>query len=259
LPTIADLENPPIYETLLGVWFSPITSITPLVGLFKARVGGLYPNYEPASVVNPPAQFFSTASTRALYRTASRDRLIQFQDNMFFVNWQRLAEKVPYPRYEHEHRPRFGSAWIDFCSFLSKEGYARPTVQCAHVGYINNQELVDGNDVDATMELIFDNWRRTQNPEATKNLRGISATLEYGPDETGGSLQLQVNQLVRRTDQAAVLQFSFASIQPTIEQSDEAILQAMDRAHDRTVVGFFELTNERTRKELWKEMSRRQA
>src|SRR5208283_842698 len=92
---IADFENPPVVETVLGVFFSPLSGYGPLhQGIFWQRVRNRYPRYELMSAIGEVEvrlgpQGFQPFPIRSLLIDESNAQLVQLQANGFFRNWRK--------------------------------------------------------------------------------------------------------------------------------------------------------------------------
>jgi uncharacterized protein (TIGR04255 family) len=117
--TLPDFDNPPAVETLMGVYFMPLTGWrVPHFGLFWERIRKDYPTVEVRSpiITGPPGEsrelnlpLFEAEinlPVRCWFRNRNETTLVQVQDSCFFHNWRRETNTLPYLHYD-ELRPTF--------------------------------------------------------------------------------------------------------------------------------------------------------
>ena len=147
---IADLENPPLDEVILGVQFAPPRGFQ---SIHTHQVWELYrkefpevheqprlmPQFETFGG-NPQTgmqiNFGSDPKGRLWFVAEDGSHLIQFQEDRLLLNWRRRDHGAPYPRHE-----RMALLFKDFLERLSafyKEEFQIPlAVNQAEVSYIN--------------------------------------------------------------------------------------------------------------------------
>jgi len=243
--------SPPLVETSLGVGFGPIAGWNiQHFGLYHHRVKNRYPGFETANpiMLGAPGSFgFSIADPspkiRAFYFNNGRSRLVQLQDDIFFLNWQKMISEAEYPRYRALSLA-FEEEWKDFLAFLNESGLNAPIITRQQVTYIN---VIERTNEGLQVEDIFSNWKSTQGQiSASHSDVSFSVGYRLGDVDLNSTLQ----PALRLPDNKPLYQFTLTSSVATITDSGESMKQTMDRLHGVLIAAFEEFASDRA-KAFW--------
>jgi uncharacterized protein (TIGR04255 family) len=151
---VPDFERPPVVETSLGFYFSPLS------GWSFVHVGALWEQFKakyPKAEYRPPINFPSDPQKliteiladvgRIPFRTCfvdnSNTQLVQVQNGCFFHNWRKTPDTPQYQHYDTV-RPFFQKDWDIFRKFLATNALPVPEVSRCEVTYFNH--LARGED-----------------------------------------------------------------------------------------------------------------
>jgi uncharacterized protein (TIGR04255 family) len=250
-----DYERPPVVETVLGVQFAPLKSLTVAhLGLFWGEIRREYPQHE----VQPPLpreieefprkpggtiglELTSVHEARCWFVDTTLTQLIQVQRDRFVRNWRkRPAPDDVYPRYA-SLRPRFEEDWLRFLKFLEREDLGRPNVDQCEVTYVNLIEP-PGSDWSSFGDLdgVFTLFRRPERTFLPKPEALIFNALYPLPDRAG-RLHVSGQPAIRRTDGAEVLQVKLTARGTPRSSQLEDIREWFDLGHAWVVHGFTDL------------------
>lgn len=243
--------NPPLVETSLGVGFGPIVGWNVHhFGLYNHHVKNRYPGFETANpvILGAPGNFgFSiggpSPKLRAFYFNNGRSRLVQLQDDIFFLNWQKMSSEAEYPRYRSLSLA-FGDEWDDFLAFLDESGLSAPLITRQQVTYIN---VIERTKEGLQVEDIFSSWKPTTG-RISANLGDVSFSVGYRLGNVDLTSTLQ--PALRLPDNKPVYQFTLTSSASTVTNSGEPMKQLMDRLHNVLIAAFEEFASDRA-KAFW--------
>jgi uncharacterized protein (TIGR04255 family) len=150
-PPSPSFARPPVSEVALAVYFSPSLALrTVHAGMIWERWREAYPRSEDQPVLPPvPPEDFGLphpvfqvqfigqpAGFRTWYLSEQGDRVVQIQPDRLVLNWRRLSEPEPYPRYE-TLRPEFEGLLNNLMDFCAAHEIGTGTIQHAEVSYTN--------------------------------------------------------------------------------------------------------------------------
>jgi len=239
---VIDFTRPPVTETMLGAWFSPLLWNASLLGLYRDEIRDEYPHYEDAMpVVGGVGVTLFPALQRGLYFSEGRDLLVQLQPTMFYLNWRRLGPHEPYPRYRPQ-RDRFIREWERFQGFLAREMVPLPIVAECQVSYVNHIEIPDGK----TQGEVLVGFLSGASPRLLVEAKQLNFTGVYAT-EGGTNLNVQAIPALRASDNRSMVQFTLtANCSPKGAEAG-AVAAALDRAHDELIDSFLSLTSDEAR------------
>jgi uncharacterized protein (TIGR04255 family) len=146
---LADYDNPPVNEVVIGIQFEPTTLTGAHIGLFWEDLRDEFPKameqppLEPKiEVLQPPRfsaptfPFASFHGSRHWLISADDVQLIQIQADRLFYNWRRGPHNAPYPHFE-ALQEKFWSIADNWANFLKEEAQNLRLTQW-EVTYINH-------------------------------------------------------------------------------------------------------------------------
>ncbi len=152
-PDRPEYRNPPVAEVAIGLRFNRLTAFRQAhFGMFWAEVQDQYPE----TVDRPKKQTIplpidgavptfkiemadSAPTDLAWFTSADKVRLLQLQDDMLLLNWRKVNEDLPYPRFR-ELEPEFWRAWA-VLERVSDEKPAPTEVEVTYVNRIDTDDL----------------------------------------------------------------------------------------------------------------------
>jgi uncharacterized protein (TIGR04255 family) len=255
LQRIVDFENPPVVETVLGVFFSPLAGYGPLhQGIFWDRVRSRYPRYELMPAIGEVEvrlgpQGVQPFPVRSLLIDNSNAQLVQLQSNGFLRNWRKVPGVPGYIHYD-VMRPSFEGDWIEFLDFLGDEQLASPEVFEAQVTYIN--QFVRGVEWEAYEDFrkILTGWAAFRQSEIVSNLKLLSFHEVYELRDGSGRLELAAQPAIRPADGKEILQLTITAAGKPQSSSTADIMTWLDSGHAAVVGSFVEATSPEAHK-IW--------
>jgi uncharacterized protein (TIGR04255 family) len=247
--------NPPLVETSLGVGFSPIPEWNvEHFGLYYHEIRARYPRFDAANPIvlgRPGVSLIvgpAVPKIRAMCSNDDRTRLVQVQDDLLFLNWQKMATESTYPRYSRL-KAAFLEEWESFTGFLDGNALERPVISRQQITYINVIERTSAQSEALGLEDIYTQWRLTKG-KISENHRDVTLSASYQIGEV--ELIYTLQPALRISDQQPVFQFSLAtgSGRSAATSVDMAL---MDLLHDVLLAAFEEFTSDRA-KALWEKI-----
>jgi len=239
-----DFTNPPVTETMLGAWFSPLPWDASLFGLYRTAMRDRYPHFEDAPPVTSPGLSSPFSQSRGIYLSASKDVLVQVQPTMHYVNWRRLIEaSQAYPRYR-EQQARFMEEWAHFNAFLASEVRPLPAVSFVQVCYVNHIDVPEGSTQGQRLCEILANGEDFQ---MLTRSTAVNFSCNFST-KNGTDVVVQVGSAIRAADNRSVLQLQLTSNRAPSSSSADDLAVSFDCAHDDLISTFLEITSEAARK-----------
>jgi len=253
-----DFSNPPVVETAFAVVFAPIKSWNLLhYGLLWDRYRESYPFPEvklPTGSVQLEGIDLAlgqnvdlrTLPLRCWFVDASKNQLIQVQNNAFIRNWRRMDAPLHYIHYD-EFRPLFVKDWATYRQFLSDEGFAQPEVWQCEVTYINH--LLRGKEWESLTDMrqMFPFWQQKLSEKSDFDVSAFSFNAALPSKH--GQLQVAANPVLR-TDGKEAIQFTITASGKPAGSSNDQVLEWLDLGHSY-VVKFFEDFTSQAMHSLW--------
>ena len=189
--------------------------------------------------------------SRVWFLSEEGDRLVQIQADRLVLNWRRVAQDSPYPRYDRL-RPEFSREAADLLAFLTDEGLGEPEMLQAEVVYTNPIPMsVLGDPPDLGRLLApwsgqFSDAYLSSPEDARMGMRFRIPDPATG--EPVGRLYVEANPAIHPASgggppEAVFMVQLFARGRPLGEGLDGA-LKFLDLGHDWVVRGFTSLTTE---------------
>ncbi len=150
---LPEFANPPVIETVLGVQFDPVPSLSNAhLGAFWQSLGPDWQDVSDAPRLEPEFEVFGSPvlwqrglqirvgqdpAVRLQIRNGDRTRMIQVQNGRLIYNWIAQADQRTYPSYK-KIRPEFDRALEGFTRFIRSAGLAELRQNQWEVTYVNH-------------------------------------------------------------------------------------------------------------------------
>lgn len=269
MASIAEFENPPVVETILGLQFSTPENFTPAhIGVFWHEcLGEEWKNVK----VEPPldkqierldAQGIFSAqrlsldpvfpSPRLQFTNASDERMIQLQDTWFVYNWRK--RKGRYPTYR-KLLPDFLGQFSAFLQFVEEKGLGEIKLNQWEVTYINH--ILKGtvwNDIQDWESVIPEIFGPAAQPPCGI-LETVNTNWTVLLDDDAGRLRVNIRHVRLRGDEnEEAIDFRLTTRGPIKSTDEKEIKSALGKGHDAIVRTFVEATSAKAQK-YWRRTS----
>jgi uncharacterized protein (TIGR04255 family) len=246
---LPSFDRPPVVEVAVGVHFLQLPGLT-AVALVRL-VDDLWRSRFPRIVEQPAAPPLSAPGRvpmmvfqlqtgippmRLWSLTEDETLLIQVQHDRLLLNWRKVKDDDPYPRYKRL-RGDFAEVWREFCDYVGDRDYGVLQPSVAEVSFFNRVPMADAAEISAFVEVLNPEWRiggqlataYQLEREITDLLPGghQNIALNYRPEN--GHMQLEISTRID-VDTA------------TGEVSE--VLDSLDTAHRIGVLTFDTVTTE---------------
>ena len=253
---LPEFDDPPIFETVLGVQFAPLNKFSILqFGLYWELIRNEYPNSDIKPPLSPIEEEFEKAQTQASFGIqlvsspevrcwfidSSETRVIQIQNDRFVHNWRKVRGDEPYPRYERI-KPKFVEEWQRFCGFLQAQGIPAPEVNQCEVTYFNHIEIGKGWESYSNLNDVIAYWSGTPSGEFLADPESVRLTARYLMPDKKGRLHIEMQPAIRRHDAKEVLQLSLTARGKPASSGLDDIKSWLDLGHEWAVKGFADFT-----------------
>jgi len=254
---LPDFDDPPVIETLLGVQFAPLASLsTQHFGLYWAKIRTSYPSCETKSPLSPAIEEFgvqprtgaklgieviSEPNVRCWFIDESSTRLIQVQRDRFIQNWRRTKADDVYPRYK-SLKPDFLIEWQRFCEFLEQERLGIPDVNQCEVTYVNHIELGKGWHSYGEVHKVISNWSGGPSGDFLPEPEMVRLNTIFLMPDKRGRLHVIMQPAIRQLDGKEVLQLNLTARGRPKSSTLDDILGWFDLGHEWIVRGFTDFT-----------------
>ncbi len=267
-PPLPEFGNPPVFETVLGVQFAPLTGFSILqFGLYWGLISKEYPHSDikpplPSIVEEFPKeqkpssvgiQFMSSPEARCWFVDSTETRVIQIQNDRYIHNWRKVRGDETYPRY-NRIKPKFVEEWQRFCGFLETQGIPAPEVNQCEVSYVNHIEKGKGWDSFSNLKDVTAYWTGTPSGTFLTEPESVSLVARFLMPDKKGRLHIEMQPAVRRHDATEVLQLNLTARGKPASSSLDDITDWLDLAHEWVVRGFTDFTTG-TMHRIWERLS----
>lgn len=253
-----DFTNPPVVEVVASVVFEIPESLNPaLLGVYWDSIKDDFPNLSQDKIVATPdtidRHFIGDIPPlpRVQFLTTNGRKLIQLQSDRFFYNWKRIQKEDYYPSYD-EIIHEFLNRWIEFKSFLDKEGIGPPTVKGLELLYVNHIDLDNGLSKACDAEWLVDHKSNSNANRFLPNPASINWSTAYDMPEGCGKLIVSVrNGSYTATGDPLIRLDLTARGSPNVDEEDmpeEFMKKWFDIGREWIVKGFCDITDESVHK-----------
>jgi uncharacterized protein (TIGR04255 family) len=246
---LPSFKYPPVIEVAVGIHFLQMPGLNTvalirLADMWRERYPKVQdqPALPPATPVGGGAVFTfqlqnSPPAQRFWLLAEDDSRLVQIQHDRLLLNWRKVKDDDPYPRYD-ALRQDFSELWSDFVGYVSGGAYGVFQPSLTEVSFFNRIPVSSAAEVPGVIAALNPQWQLDGHRATSMQLeRGLAdhsdvfgrqnITLGYRPEL--GFIQLEISSLVRIDAESA---------------DSEAILAALDQAHDVDVLTFDQITTD---------------
>ena len=265
LSPLPDYDNPPVTEVVFGIQFNKLEGIkAPDTGILWEKLGRkAYPECQempplPQLIERfdaPPVQQRSVTVEqythpplpRLFFINATKNHLIQVQQDRFHQNWRKLKSDDKYPRYA-ELYPKFIKSWKLFNSFVNELSLGAIEPNQYELTYVNHIPRGEGWVDLADVEKVFPEFQCKVGDRFLPEPENISWRKVYRLPNNSGRLHVSLGLAVSRelSDRIMVLDLTARGFTPN--QMDTWF----DIAHEWIVKGFTDLTGQSVQDSVWK-------
>lgn len=249
-PNLPSFEHPPVIEVAVGAHFLQLpglntVALVRLADIWRDRYPTIQeqPALPPVSPVAPGSQvmMFQVQNVPPPQRfwllSENQSMLVQIQHDRLLLNWRKLGDDDPYPRYGRL-REDFSALWSDFARFVTAGDYGAFQPSLAEVTFFNRIPAASASAVPEAIAALNPHW----------SLEGHHATsfqIERAISSPGGRSGQQNIALGYRSQTGFIhLEITSRIGIDTGSNDSTAILAALDDAHDIDVVAFDQITTE---------------
>lgn len=178
----------------------------------------------------PPQRFWLLAENDSL--------LIQVQNDRLLLNWRKVKDDDPYPRYGRL-RQDFSDVWSDFVRYITSADYGVFQPSLAEVSFFNRIPVSSASEVPRTIAALNPDW--SLDGHLVTSLQIERVILDNAGEQSG-----QQNITLGYRPEFGFIQLEITSrLRIHTESTDSAaILAALDQAHDVDVLTFDQITTD---------------
>src|SRR5258708_5390321 len=243
-----DFGKPPVSEVLMSVEFLPLQNWRPPhAGLYWGCIDAEYPKTDVQFPIASERERFGDEywvnqklrvelaqpeSARYWFIGADPTRLIQVQRDRFIINWRKVADAAPYPRYHKSIRPRFEKEWKQFRGFVSDKTLGAIEVQQCEITYVNDIEQGQGWNTFNDFGALFAPWVGTVKDSFLPPLQSLKLNGSFEMPNQQGRLNFVVHHLRRGLNGKEVIQVQLIARGKPKSTEDADIMAWIDALPD---------------------------
>ncbi len=262
---LPSFKTPPVVETVLGVQFEPIRSLTNAhLGAFWQTLGLDWPNVVDAPPLEQQFEQFgdertwgplglqlkltSEPASRLQIRNKSNDRMIQVQNGRFHLNWLGQAGGE-YPRYNNV-RPEYDKLFSRFCAFVKNQSLGDLRLNQWEVTYVNHipkGTLWNAPSDVPSVSLLF------ASPPPLPMVAGpesLSGAWHFEITPKKGRLHVEIRHGRRTTPDDKEILIITLTARGSLSPADPRYDVGLDAGHEAIVRSFKALTTEKAH-QIW--------
>lgn len=256
--SLVNFDRPPVSEVVCGVGFPNLDKLSPAhIGLWWVENQSEFPGTE----TRPPVIGFAEKDLlpmlgRSVFTSKDESKLIQIQTTRFYFNWKKSKGHEIYPRYSAVYED-FTKHFANFEDFVGKNGLGQVSPFEYNLTYVNhiikNEPWQKFSDIHRVFPSIL--WKKTADRKYLTEAPDLSLTYVFGLRDQPGKLQVTIQTGVRTADDTPLFRLELAA---SVTKSDgleehtpESMSRWFDGARKAIVLGFVDLTDEKTQIETW--------
>jgi uncharacterized protein (TIGR04255 family) len=163
--------------------------------------------------------------------------LIQIQNDRLLLNWRKVKDDDPYPRYG-QLRQGFSDLWSDFVGYVTSADYGVFQPSLAEVTFFPRMPVSSASEVPGTIAALNPAW--SLDGHLVTSLQIERAILDNAGEQSG-----KQNIALGYRPEFGLIQLEITSFyRIATESTDSAILDALDQAHDAGVLTFDQITTD---------------
>lgn len=265
---LPDYEYPPLTEVVCGTQFKPLHSfLAAHVGRLWSRFEKEFPNVQEVSPISPIIERFEEFTEpfemgikitdkpplpRTWFINQTGSLLIQTQQDRFLLNWRKMRPDDEYPRYEKV----IASFWKHiktFEDFVEEGDFGPLEFNQYELSYINLiSEPENGGMSPHEVGSAFRDIKWDLGTRDLPHPESINATYSFAFPEERIRLHSKIRTAIRAKEKTPVIRLEItARGMPDNKSQDERMLW-FDKAHERIVCAFADLTQVDIQKNYWK-------
>ncbi|CCK58874.1 Conserved protein of unknown function [Mycobacterium canettii CIPT 140070010] len=244
---LPSFDRPPVVEVAVGVHFLQLPGLTTvaLVRLVDELWGSRYTRtveQPPLPPLVPPGstvafQFQTGSPPIRLWSLTDDDSfLIQVQHDRLLLNWRKIKDDDPYPRYRRL-RGDFAELWQAFSSYIGDHDYGVLQPSIAEVGFFNRVPIQNATEIPMFVKALNPGWGISGQlatayqieREITDRLPAAHQNIAFNYRPENGHMQLEISTRIEVD---------------TASGAASAVLDSLDTAHHIGVLTFDTVTTE---------------
>jgi uncharacterized protein (TIGR04255 family) len=246
---LPSFDRPPVIEVAVGVHFLQLTGLN-TVSLVR-MVDDLWRGTYPTTTEQPPLPTLALPGKGPTFAfqlqagappvrlwSLSEDQslLVQVQHDRLLLNWRKLTDDAPYPRYR-KLREDFTGLWREFASYVGDHDFGVLQPSIAEVSFFNRIPIRGVAEIPEIIRALNPRWSLDKQVAAAYQMeRDLSDLL------TTGSQNVAVN--FRPVNGPMQLEISTLIGVDTADGEVSDVLAALDTAHQFGVLTFDELVTD---------------
>ena len=252
--------NPPVVETLLGVFFQPVELFTIVrrTQFWEKYLEKDFPSIEERQPLDefreefgdfmPPTgrvvrwQVSPFPSSRFWATSIDRKRTVQIQNGALLANWERTpGESNDYVHYE-DRRNAFEKNLRTLDQFLRHNHFGDLIPTSCFITYINHIEFGDVSQFGSVLQDSLAVWKNETNEEWLPNVESATGSLSFAMADKTGRLHVNYAPGRRNADNKHFLNLELVARGAPRDNSIDAAIEWLDKGHEWIVRGFSALT-----------------
>jgi uncharacterized protein (TIGR04255 family) len=254
-------NNPPVVETVLGVFFRPLEGFTVAHqgALWEKHFRQRFPRVEERSPIDEVREDFGNDMRIGSVLTwqlsdrppaprlwaASDDncQVLQIQRNALLANWLKTDDKANYRPYG-TRRENFERDLEAVDAYLASEGMGHIAPTSWLVTYINHLECDGPPQLFDLLDSMFVVWRYGTNDDWLPNPDKLNLQLAFPFPTQRGRLNVQITPGIQRRDSRYLLKLELTARGTVKKEGLSAAMDCLDVGHEWVVRGFASLTSQ---------------
>ncbi len=260
---LPDYDKPPVTEVVFGVQFKKLETLkTPHIGFLWERFGRKkYPECQEMPPLNhiletqersapqsPTIETFTKPPLpRIFFVNATKNHLIQVQQDRFHQNWRKLKSDDTYPRYASLY-PKFTKSWGAFAGFIRELNLGDLELDQYELTYVNHIPRGEGWSNLSDIENVFPEFQCKTNGRFLPEPENVFWRKIYLLPNDKGRLYVSLRLAVSHELKERIMILDLTARGFYAEEMDAWF----EIAHEWIVRGFTDLTSGNIQKSLWK-------
>lgn len=260
LESLPRFEKPPVVETVLGVHFRPLETLTSAhQGLVWERLfRPQFPNLEDRAPIAEARERFGEErlagtpvvrwqvqdrpeAPRLWAASESGEHVVQIQKDAFFANWLRPPHYGAYLPYA-ERRREFSEQLAKLDEFVRQEGLGQIEPTACVVTYVNHIELGGFEEIGPTLARLLTCWTNETSDDWLPNPDNAIVKLGFPMPEQAGRLNVTLTPVVQRDSKRHMLRLDLTARRTVNPPEIARALEEIHLGHEWVVRGFASLT-----------------
>ncbi|MBI4488116.1 MAG: TIGR04255 family protein [Deltaproteobacteria bacterium] len=243
---LPEYRNLPVIEIACGLRFYPLQIPVLQLGLLWETLREEYPTTAEMPLLAPvqkPSELLSALPLPRLWFVSQDDaRIVQIQNDAFFVNWRKTSDSAPTPEFG-KTRELFSSQLGQFEKFLSDRELGRIVVSQYELTYI----LHVPQEKEQVGSVFPDfSWRDT-----AFELGAFNWHTRFAHPATTGYLVAKISSAHLQETGEDILRLEMGAVGPAEAASNQPVGEWLDGACRAIMLSIAHFVNEGVQKERW--------